>query len=138
MIKYDPKDAVLCLPEGDYMATIEAVEEKVSQSGNDMHVITYTVYSGEKSVRVVDYIPYPTMTWRLKRLAQALGQEAQFKAGKFDPEAYIGSNVTVTLEIQSQAGYDDKNRIKAWSAATVTKPSAIAAEALPADDDLPF
>lgn len=135
MIKYNPADAVLCLPEGDYMATIAEVEERVSQSGNDMHVITYTVYAGERQVRIVDYIPYPSMTWRLKRLAQALGNEDAFKSGKFDPSECIGSNVIVTLEVQKQDGYDDKNRIKAWSVYS-TAPVAVAPAA--ADDDLPF
>lgn len=137
MIQYNPADAVQCVAEGDYMATIVTVEEKQSQAGNEMHVIGYMVYAGDRQVQVLDYIPYPKMTWRLKRLAQALGQEDGFKAGKFDPEAFIGSNVTLTLIVEERDGYDPQNRIKAWSQCSTAAPNS--SDAPPeADPDLPF
>ena len=41
MIKYDPNDAVLCWPEGEYRATLETVEEKTSKADVDLAAKRY-------------------------------------------------------------------------------------------------
>lgn len=136
MIKYDPKDAVLCLPPGDYPATIDAVEEKQSKAGNDMYQVDFTVYtSGDKRVRVTDYIVIPSFVWKLKRLARALGMEDAFKAGSFDPASQVGQNIVVTLDVEEKEGYDDRNTIKAYLTKDGRDPKKPVADAA---DDLPF
>ena len=134
-ISYDPKDAVSIWPNGNYTATIDRVEEKVSKQGNPMHELTLTVWKGAEQRQVRDYIAYPDMTWKLKRLAQALGVEDAFQAGKFDPEEYVGKNVALTLGIQpAKDGYDEKNTVRTYirsNGATADSESGV-------PDDLPF
>lgn len=125
MIKYDPNDAVLCWPEGEYRATLETVEEKTSKADNPMYVLTFQAYNGDDSIFVTEYVVIPKFVWKLKRLASALGVLTMFENGSFDPEAFIGHSLTVELTIEKQEGFDDKNRIGKYvpkQAGSTTKP----------------
>ena len=116
MIKYNPKDAALVWPEGDYQATLEIAEETVSKAGEQMHALTFTAYNGERTMNVRDYIVYPGFTWKLKRLARALGAEEEFKAGNFDLNEHQGRNLTLKLGIQpAKDGFDERNRVLGYA-----------------------
>jgi hypothetical protein len=135
MIGYRKQDAVLLWPDGDYEAVVSTCQEKRSKAGNDMYEVGFTVYSGEREIQVTDYIVLPKFTWKLKKLAAAVGEEAKFEAESFDPHDLAGrsANLIVTLGSQKQEGYDEKNVIKAYK-----KRTAEAVLAPPPDDGLPF
>lgn len=147
MFAYNPKDAVMTQPDGDYPAVLAGHDEKNSAAGNPMLVVMFTVYAPDGTMcELSDYIVSPppgsgkkSTVFKLKRIAQALGQEEAFEAGTFDISKFMGYNLTVTLGTQSQAGYDDKNTIRAYKPASATGPvSMAAAGGAPPDDDLPF
>lgn len=114
MIPYDPKDAVLVFPAGDYPAALASCEQKMSKAGNDMYELAFDVWQGERQMQVRDYVVMPQFLWKLKRLARAIGQSDAFEAGKFDPAEHIGRNLVVSLEIESRDGFDDRNLIRAY------------------------
>lgn len=145
---YDPADAVMIQPEGDYPAVISGWDNKESKAGDPMLTVMVTVYAPDgTSLEMKDYIVNPpkgsgkkSMIWKLKRIAQALGKESEFEAGTFDIAQHMGHNVTVTLKVKSQAGFDDQNFIQAYKPAGASGPKAFVppTDDAPKDDDLPF
>lgn len=137
---YNHKDAVTVLPEGEYNAVLEKCEKKESKKGNEMAVLTWRIFpegSGATPL-VTDYIVFPAFTWKLKRLAQSLGREDDFKSERFQPGDYIGSSTRVFLEVQQSDDFDDKNGIKTYVAA---KDGAVSPKFAPPsekDAEIPF
>ena len=136
-IAYDPKDAIMVLPEGEYNAVLKKVEEKQSKAGNDMCVLTWEVHpeDARPAVLVSDYIVFPAFTFKLKRLAQSMGKLQEFEDKTFQPEDYQGSSTRVFLRVAKQDGYDDKNEIKSYVAPTEPRSKPwIAAANVPAKE----
>ena len=144
-MKYDPKEAIECLPEGQYEATVTETQESVSKKGDPMIVVTLTIYKptgGEKTIK--DWIVAPW--WKLKKLAKACGRLAEFEGGEFRDGQYVGSTLMVDLEVESSDKYGDQNRIVAYS--PVERKSAAAGPVRSAakpsvnseitSDDIPF
>lgn len=136
MWNYNPKDAENVLPAGDYAGVLDTVTQKTSKAGNPMLAVKWIVYHDGGTVELTDYIVNPSSLFKLKKIARAIGKESEFKAGTFDLADHLNSNVTLTLKVESQAGYDDKNVVRDF------KPSATGAavtQTVPVDDpDLPF
>lgn len=136
-VNYDPQDAVMCWPEGDYPAVLEKVEDKTSKvkpdgsGGNPMQVLTWRLYKEDGREQLIsDYIVIPAATFKLKQLAIALGKRDEFEKGTFQADDQVGCNVVAEVGIESQPNYDDKNKIgKVKSAAANNgnaKPKGIA------------
>lgn len=116
-MRYDPKAATLCLQEGDYDASISNVEPKTSQTGNTMEVVTFEVYvDGKPPIKIKEYFVegQDFAAWKYKKLAQALGKEAEFKAQQFQAADCIGETLTVTLATKED-DFGEKNVIKGYS-----------------------
>lgn len=123
-LNYDPKDAVQCWPAGEYPGELTKVEEKRSKvkpdgtGGNPMEVWTFVTYNGTSAQQLIsDYVVIPAATFKIKQLAEALGKKAEFEAGEFQAENYIGAGVMLDLIIDKQDGFDDKNKIRKIKAA---------------------
>lgn len=136
-IDYDPKQAAGCWPPGDYDAVLEKVEDKVSKSsGNDMQVWTLKVYNSDGQERTVwDYVT-ASAAFKIRQLAEALGLKREFEAKNFQADDHAGANLRVELTIESQDGYDDKNKVKRYLPAAApaipaTPPARTAAPAQP-------
>ena len=116
MFKYDPKEATSCLPEGEATLVIKKAEDKVSRAGNDMSVITFEAFVGERRGLITEYVVNPTTLYKLKQIAKALGPKAvaEFDAGSFDPGAHAEESLRAVIAIESQDGYDDKNKVKKY------------------------
>ena len=119
-MKYNPKDATMCLPEGTYPATLEAVvdttqdgSELVSKKGEPMEYWVFRAYSdkGERVLR--QYVTAGMAAWKYKQLAKAIDQAAlnQFDAGEFDPAKYVGTNFQLQLGVEEREGYGEQNNI---------------------------
>lgn len=163
---YDPDDANLCWPEGEYDASLVKVEDKTSRvkadgsGGNPMQVLTWRCYhdSGQEQL-ISDYIVFPGATFKLRQLAVALGKVEEFEARTFQADDNIGCTVKAQLAIEKQDGYPDKNKIKKVKsahaavgpdvsqlpprkidavAAKATVGSPISEEQQFKDDDIPF
>lgn len=129
MFKYNPEDATSCLPEGEAQLVLVKVEEKQSKAGNDMAVLTFDAFSGERRGRVTEYVVNPTTLFKLKQIAKAFGPKAsaEFDAGTFDPSDYVESSLMAVLKVESQDGFDDKNVVKKYlpkAAGEVARPAA--------------
>lgn len=147
-MKYDPKEAIECLPEGQYEATVTETQESVSKKGDPMIVVTLTIYKptgGEKTIK--DWIVAPW--WKLKKLAKACGRLAEFEGGEFRDGQYVGSTLMVDLEVESSDKYGDQNRVVGYAPVARTQqaqPTARSAKAaaqassVPSigEDDIPF
>lgn len=151
--KYNHKDAVLCWPAGDYEGVLVDVLDGASRAGDPMYTLTIECYnSNGQTVRIKEYIVQtPQWVWKLKKWAQAVGQEDTFKADAFNIEEHVGANVTVSLEIEAQEGYDEKNVIRgvkplertgsrpaAQTKAAITRKDIDEAAGGAADGDIPF
>jgi hypothetical protein len=111
-IEYDPKDASNCWPEGDYDAVLKTVEDAVSKtSGQPMQVWTIECYNNDGRKQLVTEYVTAAAIFKLKQLAVALDRRADFEARNFQADDVIGSNFRVHLTVESQDGYDDKNRV---------------------------
>lgn len=118
-MKYNPKDATMCLPAGVYDATISAFHDKddegkplTSKSGNLMEVVEFTVYtSSGGTIRICEYITEKVVAWKYGVLAKALDKKDEFEAGTFSPANYIDHNVKLELEVEQYNG-QDQNKIK--------------------------
>lgn len=119
-MKYNPKDATMCLPEGTYPATLEAVvdttqdgSQLVSKKGEPMEYWVFRAYSdkGERVLR--QYVTAGMAAWKYKQLAKAIDQAAvnQFEAGEFDPAKYVGTNFQLQLGVEEREGYGEQNNI---------------------------
>lgn len=151
---YDPKDANQCIPAGEYEATIKSAtkltkdgDPLVSKAGEPMQKVVFEVYTDAGNRFISQYFTARSMIWMYKRLAQAIGQESQFKAGSFDAEDHIGAGLTLVLEVEENDQYGDQNQIKAFKplarggqASAQAKPSpAKSYGASPiTDSDVPF
>lgn len=142
---YDPKAGTNVLPEGEYEATIESVENKPSSSGKPMQRVTFRVYgTTERTIR--EYFVQPDSVWKYRKLAQALNQVGAFDAGTFDAANHIGANLRVKLGIKTTAEYGDQNTVEAFMPTAVrgsepttrAKPPAGKASAVIDSDDIPF
>ncbi len=123
-IAYDPKDAIMVLPEGEYNAVLKTVSETESKkTGAPMFVLTWEVHPDDArpTCLVTDYIVMPKFTFKLKRLAISMGKLDDFEKQLFQPEDYIGSSAKVFLEVQKNDGYDDKNGIKSYVSPAVER-----------------
>lgn len=118
-MKYNPKDATMCLPAGVYDATISAFNDKDdegkplrSKGGNLMEVVEFTIYTPSGgTIRMSEYITEKVVAWKYGVLAKALDKKADFDAGTFNPADYIDHNVKVELEVEEYNG-QDQNKIK--------------------------
>jgi hypothetical protein len=116
-IDYDPKDGVICWPEGGgYEAILESVEDKMSSKGNAMQEWKWRVYAPDGREQVIsDYVVVPTGTFKIRQLAAALGQSDAYQAGQFQADDNIGCKIAADLIIEKQTGYDDKNKIRKYA-----------------------
>lgn len=144
--KYDSKEAIACLPAGDYEASLVSAVEGVSKSsGNPMLTVTWKVYSGSKETTLKDYISNPGTLFKLKRIAKALGKEQDFASNTFDLTQHLLSSVLLTLEVEED-DFGDKNTVKKYApfsraaavAATAAKPHPSSNLPTPTADDIPF
>lgn len=154
MTWYNPKEANLCLPEGEYDAAVTRIEEHVGkESGVVGRKLTLVVYHGDgKKMTMTDYLMSgPKSTWKIKEFAKAIGQVDAFNAGEFDPMDHAGVNFRVSLVIEDNYQYGEQNKIgrylpRAPGGTAAAKPPAAPTapkQAKPVhtpigDEDIPF
>lgn len=116
-IPYSHKDAKQdARPAGDYEATLAGYEEKVTkEKQKPMMVLNWKCFENDGGEFFVkDYIVIPDGVWKVKKIALALGKIKEFEADAFQPEDQTGCSLVLTLGVQAQDGFDDKNTIKAY------------------------
>jgi len=138
VIQYNPEDAVAVFPEGDYPAILHNVMEKTSKAGNDMYELIFRVFNGDREMQIKDYIVIPSFVWKLKRIAQAYGAEEEFQAGDFNPRKWVEKSLTVSLEVEKQEGFDERNVIKKYAPRHNGPVALVPAPTTNDKDDLPF
>lgn len=143
--KYDPKDAVQCLPEGEYDAELVSTEDTKSKKGSPMEKWTWKVFPNEEAAKTVwDYVVIPNAVWKIEQLSQALGKHREFEAGAFAAENYIGETVRVLLNVQKSDEFGDKNGIakylplKRAESSKSAKPVSRAASGSPVSEEKQF
>jgi hypothetical protein len=100
-MKYDPKAAKGMVLTGKFPATIQDAVESKSKTGRDMVVFTYTVYADGREYTQkhwcvgMEQADGTVNWWSLKNVAKAIGNEAAFESGTFDPTDYIGRDLVV-------------------------------------------
>lgn len=115
-IKYDPKRATLALPKGDYQAVLVDGEDTHSKMGKPMLKLVWRVYADTRETLLTDYIVDPLNTpfaaYRLKKLAEALGEAKAFESGTFDALKHMNAGLTLTLDVEESEKYGEQNRIR--------------------------
>jgi len=150
---YNPKEATLCWPEGEYDGVVKKVEPHVGkESGAVGRKVVLELYSGDKKMTLTDYLMSgPKSTWKIKEFAKAVNQIEQFNGGDFDPMNFAGASLRVNLLVEDDPQYGEQNKIGRYLAkegsAPASKPAARAPVATaPAkvghvpigDADIPF
>ena len=141
MFTYNPQDAIACLPEGEAQLVLTKVEERQSKAGNDMVVLYFDAFMGERKGKVTEYVVNPVTLYKLKQIAKAFGPKAfaEFEKAKFDPAAYLDESLAAILKVESQDGFDDKNVVKKYLPKNGTSaPTPAAPKAESHDDGIPF
>jgi len=93
------------VPEGEYNVVCTAVEEGVSQAGNDKLMVTYTIIDGEYEGRTV----FDTFTltdaamWRIEDFLFATGQKLKGKI-VLTEKNFLDKKVVITVEMQEYNG----------------------------------
>ena len=118
-MKYNPKDGdPVLLPDGWMDATLSA-EEKTSQSGNLMMVVTSRVYHNALPVDIYTHFVNgnPSSLNRLKKLCAVLGID--FGAGEVTPDMFSGKGCKVQVKTQKSKDpqYPDDKNVVAYFAA---------------------
>lgn len=90
------------LPEGDYEASIERFEGKMSSSGNRMVVFDLNVYDKNGNIHSLkDFIAFtPKMTWKLRHHCVSAGLETEFNNRTWRPNMSVGKIVRVKVIVQ--------------------------------------
>lgn len=146
------------LPEGEYEATVERFEGRMSRNGNRMVVFGLHVYDREGIVHEMDdYLAFtPKMTWKLRHHCVSAGLEKEFADKSWRPRMSVGKTVRVKIVVQTGqeipeeklkgkapgAKYPDKNSVddylapqqKNLSSSPATEPQGAPVY----DDDIPF
>jgi len=99
---------------GTYDATISNIVEKVgSNSGKPYLSLELTIvdepFAGRK---VFDNVSLAEKAlWKLKQLSEATEVEID---DEFDTEDFLGSEVSIVVDIEQSKGYDPKNIVKRY------------------------
>jgi hypothetical protein len=142
MAKFNPSEAISCLPAGVYDATIDTVEDKQSKKGADMVVVSYTIYKPDGTTSTLkEYAVIPSGMWRVKRLCKACNASKAFESGDTGTIAreLVGKNIKVTLSVAENGEFGDQNRIESYApgagiAAAAKSPAVPGIE----ESDIPF
>ena len=151
MSRFNPEEAGIW-PEGNYAAAIVGCESKTSQKGSPMDVVTFDIFKGAEKITMKEYfVLQGRALFKLKNLAESIGQADSYRDGSFNPHNYINTRVDVELVVENDDQYGDQNRIKRFTKATATDPNVVAALKTSiaakqkndevrskADDDIPF
>lgn len=147
-IQYNPKDAVSCIPDGEYQATLMEIEETESKSsGSPMYKLKWKVYGDNGAeAHVYDYIVMTEKgVWKLRKLADAFGMRAAFDSATFDPNMLEGENCRLNIGIEEGEGdFPDRNRVASYVKDSGSAPDRANARTVPAskasieDADIPF
>ena len=123
-LNYNPKDAEKCWPEGDYDAVLMTVDDTVSKtSGADMEVWQIGCYHPDGREQTIKEYVTAAAAFKIKQLAIALGRKADFDNGTFHAEDFVNASFIVSLSVEEQDGYDDKNRVAKFKPKAVRPPS---------------
>ena len=140
-MKFNPKDATITLPDGEYDAVIEAAAEETSKKGNPMLHIVLAVWSQQRKAYVHEYFvdSNASMLSMLKQLCAATGID--FNAGEVTADMLKNRNLRVYLKTRTDS-YGDKNVVSKYVRDAPTGDAAVPAAATtdgpPPDDDIPF
>jgi hypothetical protein len=138
MIPYRASDAdPKLLPDGDYLATLDRVKERVSSNDEPQYEIWWRIALDEKTHVIRDFFTMVRgKSWRLKKVAIALDALDVWQQDKFDPVAFLDRAIILTLCVgKTTVEYPDpKNFVKAYK--TVQAPNG-AASAKPTTESKP-
>lgn len=144
------------LPEGEYDASIERYEGKMSSGGNRMVVFGLHVYDASgKAHEINDYIAFtPKMTWKLRHHCVSAGLEKEFEGKTWRPRMSVGKTVRVKIIVQSGqeiphdklkgkapgAKYPDRNSVDDYLAPSNIKSAGTpkSSEGPDFNDDIPW
>lgn len=115
-VSYSKDDANKdCQMAGDYEATLAAYDEKMTKTQKPMMVLSWKCYTPEgNEFMVKDYVVIPDGVWKIKKIAMALDKLKDFEAETFQPQDEVGCSIVLTLGVQKDDTYGDKNNVKAY------------------------
>lgn len=148
---YNPKEATMCWPEGEYDAVVKKVEPHVGkESGTVGRKVTLELYNGGSKMTLSDYLMSgPKSTWKIREFAKAVNQKEMFDSGEFDPMNFAGVSVRVNLLVEDDPQYGEQNKVGRYLApggtaipiktpAAKTKTTAGVTHTAIDDGDIPF
>ena len=96
--------------EGEHIAKLKEVEEKVSSTGNDMLSVKFEVTKGSSTGATVydNFVLTEKALWKLKSYLEVVGMKAEGKI-QIDLDKLIGRACIIQVKYEE---YDGKNRAK--------------------------
>ena len=96
--------------EGEHIAKLKEVEEKVSSTGNDMLSVKFEVTKGSSTGATVydNFVLTEKALWKLKSYLEVVGMKADGKI-QIDLDKLIGKACIIQVKYEE---YDGKNRAK--------------------------
>lgn len=88
------------LKDGEYQATVEKFEGRISKQGNRMVEFILAVYdSYGKSHEIRDFIAFtPKMTWKLRHHCESGGMKEEYENRTWRPQMSVGKNFRVLIK----------------------------------------
>jgi hypothetical protein len=158
-VKFTPKTAgeieaekakFLPWPKGAYDFEVAAAEDATSKAGNEMIVLELQVFDQNGNRRQMKDWLLETLPVKLKHACEAVGLHAAYENGNISSYDFVGRTGRLTLGIERQSGYEDRNKVLGYIPAdeVVTRQiSPAAARPIPPrqktpagdiDDEIPF
>ena len=135
-MRFNTKAATDMLEPGQYEAVVKAAKEKTSKgTGVPMIEVILTCYGSHGAkVDVFDYLlSTDDWQWKVRHFCESAGLD--YEKGELLAGDCEDKNVRVWLEIESQPGYDKKNKVKDY----LPRATPIATSSVAVDDgDIPF
>jgi hypothetical protein len=121
------------LPAGWHPASITEAAEKRSKAGNDMIEVTVMIRDAAGEDRTLrDWLTDRALgAAKLRHAADTVGALAKYEAGEISQDDFPGHDVMVKIAVEKKRGFDPRNVIEDYRAASSSVVPLRAASARP-------
>lgn len=105
------------LPKGTYEFEIEEAQEKTSNAGNDMFVLTVRVSNGNGLSRTLPDYLLPKRAEKFRNCCAACGLLDKYEGGVLSDDDFVARRGRCRIGVEKKKGFPDRNMIEDYLAA---------------------
>ncbi len=96
---------------GNYDFEVVSAEDSTSKNGNDMIVVELLVFDQHGNKKKIKDWLVEAMPVKLKHMCEATGLHSEYDEGNFTSDDLLGRTGKVTLAIEKNEQYGDRNKV---------------------------